>query len=25
MPEPATWGLMGLGLALLAGRARRRG
>lgn len=25
VPEPATWGLMGLGLALLAGRARRRG
>lgn len=24
VPEPATWGLMGLGLAVLAGRARRR-
>ena len=24
VPEPATWGLMGLGLALLAGRARRQ-
>jgi len=24
VPEPSTWGLMGLGLALLAGRARRR-
>lgn len=23
VPEPSTWGLMGLGLALLAGRARR--
>nr|WP_255719666.1 PEP-CTERM sorting domain-containing protein [Pelomonas sp. P8] len=25
VPEPATWGLMGLGLAALAARARRRG
>ncbi|MFG6442136.1 PEP-CTERM sorting domain-containing protein [Roseateles sp. LKC17W] len=24
VPEPATWGLMGLGLAVLAARARRR-
>lgn len=24
VPEPSTWGLMGLGLALLAGRARRQ-
>jgi len=24
VPEPSTWGLMGLGLAVLAGRARRR-
>lgn len=24
VPEPSTWGLMGLGLALLAARARRR-
>lgn len=24
VPEPATWGLMGLGLAMLAARARRR-
>jgi len=24
VPEPATWGLMGLGLAVLAGHARRR-